>query len=155
MAEESIARVEQMEKNQQKLQEILAKDRDEHREKMAQMMQVIMRLSQEKRVVEGLVQHPTSYAMLKMGTFHCPIPPMVNAISESCFPSSTPILSGEVYTLSLHASSDGAKPTNCTSRSEFGDACHSIFAYSKFRKTKGTRKKEIGIHDAIKNTETQ
>ena len=45
MAEKTIAHMEQMEKNQQELREILAKDREKHREQMAKMMQVIMRLS--------------------------------------------------------------------------------------------------------------
>ena len=45
MAKEMVAHVEQMKKNQQKLQEILVRDREEHREQMAQMMEVIMRQS--------------------------------------------------------------------------------------------------------------
>ena len=35
MVEETNARIEQMEKNQQELQEILARDKEEHREQIA------------------------------------------------------------------------------------------------------------------------
>ena len=52
MVEEANAHMKQMKKNQQELREILARDKEEHREQMAQMMQVIMRLSQEKGVVD-------------------------------------------------------------------------------------------------------
>ena len=45
MAKETITHMEQMEKNQQELREILTRDREEHREQMAQMMKVIMKLS--------------------------------------------------------------------------------------------------------------
>ena len=41
-----------MEKNQQELREILARDREEHREQIAQMMQIIIRPSHEKGVVD-------------------------------------------------------------------------------------------------------
>ena len=102
MAEETIIRVEQMEKNQQELQKILARDREEHRKQMAQMMQVIMRLSREKGVVddagsvniavrtqgviEGPMYHPVSFSMREVGTSHCEIPPMVNVVSKTCHP---------------------------------------------------------------------
>ena len=48
MVEEANAHMKQMKKNQQELREILARDKEEHREQMAQMIQVIMRLSREK-----------------------------------------------------------------------------------------------------------
>ena len=44
MAEDDITRVEQMEKSHQELREILTRDHEEHREQIAQMMEVIMRL---------------------------------------------------------------------------------------------------------------
>ena len=50
MAEKTITRMEQMEKSQQELREILARDCEEHREQMTQMIWVIMRLSREKGV---------------------------------------------------------------------------------------------------------
>ena len=83
---------------------------------MDQMMQVIMRLSQEKgvvdyagsvnttiraqRVTKGPMYHPANYAMPEVGTSHWQIPPTVNIISETCPPPSspTPILSRRVYT---------------------------------------------------------
>ena len=52
MAKETIACVEPMEKSHQELQEILKRDRKEHREQMAQMMEVIMRLSRGKGIVD-------------------------------------------------------------------------------------------------------
>ena len=43
--------------------------------------------------------HLASYAMPEVGTLHCPIPPMVNTVLETCHSHSpTPILSVEVYT---------------------------------------------------------
>ena len=45
MVEETDACIKQMEKRQQELREILARDREDHRERMTQMMQVMMRLS--------------------------------------------------------------------------------------------------------------
>ena len=115
MAEKTIIRVEQMKKNQQELWKILNRDREEHREQMAQMMQVIMRLSRGKEVVddfgsvniaakvqgvtEGPMYHPASFAMPEVETSHCPIPSMLNTISETCPFPYAPILSGGVYTL--------------------------------------------------------
>ena len=55
MAKETAARIEQMEKSQQELWEILVKDREEHCEHMAQMMQIIMRIAREKRTVDELI----------------------------------------------------------------------------------------------------
>ena len=106
MAEETSAFMEQMEKNIQERQEILVKDREEHREQMAHMMQVIMRLSREIRVVDdaGFVNtpivtqgvtegpmHPASLVMPKVGTPHCLVPPMVNAIPDTYPPLPTPM----------------------------------------------------------------
>ena len=54
MVEEIVVCMEQVEKNQQELWEILERDPKEHRKQMAQMMQVIMRLSQEKKVVDDV-----------------------------------------------------------------------------------------------------
>ena len=71
------------------------------------MMQVIMKLSREKKVVddvdpmntvfrtlgvtEGLVYHLTSYARLEVGTLHYSIPPMVNVVPKTCLsPTSMP-----------------------------------------------------------------
>ena len=51
MAEETTACIEQMEKSQQELREILVRDREEHHKKMAQMMQTIMRIAHKKRIV--------------------------------------------------------------------------------------------------------
>ena len=82
MIEEIVARIEQMEKSQQEFREILARDREKHREQMAQMMQVIMRMVWEKgtsddagsmniatrtqRVTEGLAYPLTSFVMPKV-----------------------------------------------------------------------------------------
>ena len=52
MAEETVARIEQMEKSQQDLRKILPRDRKEHHEQMAQMMQIIMRMTWEKRTID-------------------------------------------------------------------------------------------------------
>ena len=52
MAEETTARIEQMEKNQQELREILARDCEEHREQMTQMIQINMRIAHEKGTVD-------------------------------------------------------------------------------------------------------
>ena len=52
MVEETVACIEKMKKSQQEIQEILPRDIEEHREQMAQVMQVIMRLSREKGVVD-------------------------------------------------------------------------------------------------------
>ena len=48
MAEETTTLIQQMEKNQQELREILARDNEDHRKQMAQMMQIIMRIAREK-----------------------------------------------------------------------------------------------------------
>ena len=55
MVEEIVARIEQMEKNQLELHEILAWHHKEHHEKMAQMMQVIMRMPAKKEPLMILV----------------------------------------------------------------------------------------------------
>ena len=77
-------------------------------------MQVIMRLSRDKgvvddvdsinittrvqRVTEGLVYHPASIAMPEVGTPHGPIPPMTNVMPKT-YPLPPALLpSGEVYT---------------------------------------------------------
>ena len=54
MVEEIVARIEQMEKNQQELREILTKDCDEHHEQMAHMMQVIMKMAQDKGTFDDI-----------------------------------------------------------------------------------------------------
>ena len=54
MVEETAARIKQMEKNQQELQEILTRDREEHRQQMAQMMQVIMRMARDKAIIDDI-----------------------------------------------------------------------------------------------------
>ena len=80
-------------------------------------MQVIMRLSQEKevvddagsvnivvraqRVIEGLAYNTYNFvdnAMPEVGTPHCPIPPMVNIIPETCHSPLTHMPPREVYT---------------------------------------------------------
>ena len=82
-----MTRMEQMEKNQQELREILARDREEHQEQMAKVMQVIMRSSREKGAVDeagsvstitgvqGVIEGPTypstSSVMPKVGIPHC------------------------------------------------------------------------------------
>ena len=74
----------------------MAKEMITHMEQMAQMMQVIMRLSRKKRVVDdassmntatrvqritkGPNYRPANFVMSKVGTPHCPVPPMENAI---------------------------------------------------------------------------
>ena len=78
------------------------------------MIQVIMRLSQEKGVVddvgsvnttirtqgvtEGPMYHPTSFAIPKVGTPHCLVPPMVNAVPKTYPPHFSPMPSERVYT---------------------------------------------------------
>ena len=52
MVEETVTCIEQMEKNQLDLHEILARDCEEHREQMAQMMKVIIRMARRKRTVD-------------------------------------------------------------------------------------------------------
>ena len=52
MVEEIVTHIKQLEKNQQKLREILTKDHEEHREQMAQMVQVIMKITQDKGTVD-------------------------------------------------------------------------------------------------------
>ena len=80
---------------------------------MAQMIKVIIRPSREKwvvdntgsvntatraqRVTKGHIYHPASFTMPEVGTHHCPIPPMVNTIPETCPPPGT-IPFGKVYT---------------------------------------------------------
>ena len=76
-----------MEKNEQELREILARDHDEHREQMARMMQVIMRMACEKDVddtgtvnivaqtqgvIEGFVNLPVNSVIPDEGTYHYP-----------------------------------------------------------------------------------
>ena len=114
MVEEANAHMKQMKKNQQELREILARNKEEHREQMAQMMQVIMRLSREKRVVDdagfvntttrvqggtkGPVYSPASLTMPEKGIPHYPIPPMANAIPKTYPLLPAPMPSGGVYT---------------------------------------------------------
>ena len=52
MVEETAARIEQMEKSQQELREILVRDFEQNHEQMAQMMQIIIRIAREKRTVD-------------------------------------------------------------------------------------------------------
>ena len=54
MAKETATHIKQMEKTQQKLREILVKDCEEHREQMAQMMQIIMRIAHENGIVDNV-----------------------------------------------------------------------------------------------------
>ena len=49
-----MACMEQKEKSWQELREILLRDREEHREQMTQIMQVIMRLSRDKEVANDV-----------------------------------------------------------------------------------------------------
>ena len=116
IVEETIACVEQMEKSHQDLREILTRDREEHREQMAQMMEVIMRLSRGKGigddvgtmniiariqgVTKGLVYnsyHPVGNTMPEVGTPHCLIPPMMNILQDTCPFTPAPIPSGGVF----------------------------------------------------------
>ena len=57
MAEDIVARVEQMERSHHELREILIRDREEHWEQMAQIMEIIMKMSRGKRIADdtGLV----------------------------------------------------------------------------------------------------
>ena len=55
MVEETATHLEQMEKNQQELCEILIRDHEEHREQMAQMMHIIMRMVVKKEPLMILV----------------------------------------------------------------------------------------------------
>ena len=80
------------------------------------MMEVIMRLSRGKRVVDdaGLVNmgirtqgvtegpvynpyNPVGHEMLKVGTPHCPIPLIMNTIPEKC-PHPTTLMPSKGYT---------------------------------------------------------
>ena len=81
---------------------------------MAQMMQIIMRMSQEKGVVddagsvntavrvqgatEGPMCHPASLAIPEVRTHHCPIPPMVNVVPKIHPPPLALMPFREVYT---------------------------------------------------------
>ena len=116
-----------MEKNQQKLWEILvenrkeiweilARDREEHQEQMAQMMQVIMRMAREKesvddigfvdtatltqRATEASRYHVADFAMPDERTPHCLVPPLSNAMLKTYFPLPTLMPFGGVYTYS-------------------------------------------------------
>ena len=54
MVEETTACIEQMEKSQQELREILIRDCEEYRKQMAQMMQIVMRIAREKGTVDDV-----------------------------------------------------------------------------------------------------
>ena len=78
------------------------------------MMQVIIRLSQDKGVVDDvgsmntatrvqgvtddLVYHPNNIVMPKVGTLHGQISPMENVMLETYPPPHAPILFGGMYT---------------------------------------------------------
>ena len=97
MVEDTVTRVEQIERSHYELREILIKDWEEHQEQLTQMMEIIIRMSRWKRIVEdiGLVNkiarmqgitkgpaynpyHLVEHAMLEASTPYYPIPPMVN-----------------------------------------------------------------------------
>ena len=88
-----MARMEQMEKNQQELQEILARDREEHREQMAQ---VIIRLSREKEVVDD-------------ADFVNTVSRVQGVTKGPTYPFAIPAIQMSVY-LPLHAFSSNIKP---------------------------------------------
>ena len=117
MAKDPITCIEQMEKSYQELWEILIKDREEHWEQMAQMMEIIMKMSRGKGIADetGLVStvarmqgviegpvynpyHPSVHAMPEVSITYYPIIPMVNTLQDTCSPPLTPILSGGLYT---------------------------------------------------------
>ena len=98
---------------------------------MAQVIQVIMRLSREKGVVndagfvnivtrvqgviEGLAYPPIRFAMPEVGILRYPVPPLANAIPKIYRHPYSPMPFGGVYTYfyNLHAFSSNIKPTSC------------------------------------------
>ena len=57
-------------------------------------------VARTKGVTEGLVYnlyHPIRHTLPEEGTPHCPIPPMMNTLQETCPPPSAPIPSEGVY----------------------------------------------------------
>ena len=53
MADENVARFEQMEQATQELKEMLLKNHEEHREQMASLMEIVLRMTKGKVITKG------------------------------------------------------------------------------------------------------
>ena len=128
------------------------------------MMQVIIRMSREKGVVddadlvnitvraqgvtEGPMCHSASLAILEVGTLHYPIPPMVNTIPETCLPLfHAPMPSEGVYTYPYIHPSMVPSPPISQAEINLGILFTQFVHVQSSEEQKEQERK--GVHDAI------
>ena len=98
--------------------------------------------------------HPASFVMLEVGTLHCPIPPMVNVISETCLPL-VPVPSRGVYTYPYIHPPLVLSPPMVQDKVNSGMLFTQSLPVQSFDYPKEQERKKVEFIIQPKNTETQ